>query len=171
MVFVREMGEADIETVSSVRIASWRAAYAGMVPQAYLDGMSPEEDVRVRRERFARRDGGALDLVAESGGVVVGWLAMGPCRDPDAQAGDGEIYALYVRPDVIGTGAGHALMDAALAAAKERHLRRLLLWVLEDNARARRFYGSAGFGMDGTRSMWEVGGTAVPELRYRLDLS
>ncbi|MEV7969121.1 GNAT family N-acetyltransferase [Sphaerisporangium sp. NPDC088356] len=170
MLVVREMREPDIETVSSVRIASWRTAYAGILPQAHLDGLSVEDDARGRRKRFGDADGTTLDLVAEDAGSVVGWLAMGPCRDDDAVPGDGEIYAFYVRPDVIGTGAGRALADAALRAAGERSYRRLLLWVLEDNLRARRFYGAAGFVPDGTRSLWEVAGVAVPELRYRRDL-
>ncbi|MFG1879292.1 GNAT family N-acetyltransferase [Sphaerisporangium sp. NPDC049003] len=167
---VREMREPDIEAVSSVRVAGWRTAYAGILPQSYLDGLSVEQDARGRRKRFARADGTTLDLVAEDAGAVVGWLAMGPCRDADARPGDGEIYALYVRPDVIGTGAGRTLARAALRAAGERSYRRLLLWVLEANARARRFYGSAGFVPDGTRSLWEVAGASVPEIRYHRDV-
>ncbi|WP_424531661.1 GNAT family N-acetyltransferase [Sphaerisporangium viridialbum] len=167
---VREMREQDIETVSSVRVAGWRTAYAGILPQAYLDGLSAEQDARGRRKRFARAGGDTLDLVAEDSGTVVGWLAMGPCRDDDAGPGDGEVYAFYVRPDRIGTGAGRALAAAALRAARERSYERLLLWVLEDNLRARRFYGSAGYVPEGSRSLWEVAGVAVPELRYHRDV-
>ncbi|GAA3824445.1 GNAT family N-acetyltransferase [Sphaerisporangium flaviroseum] len=167
---VREMRAADIEAVSSVRIAGWRSAYPGIVPRSHLDALSLEDDVLARRERFARRDGTTLDLVAEDGGTVVGWLSMGPCRDPDARPDDGEIYALYVRPDLLGTGVGRALGEAALRAAGERPFRRLLLWVLEDNTRARRFYDRAGFRPDGTRTLWEIAGTSIPELRYRVEV-
>lgn len=42
----------------------------------------------------------------------------------------------------------------------------MLLWVLEGNARARRFYERSGFRADGTEEPFEVDGVAVPEVRY-----
>ncbi|WP_214414539.1 GNAT family N-acetyltransferase [Sphaerisporangium fuscum] len=170
MLLIREMQEPDIEPVSAVRIAGWKTAYRGMVPQTYLDGLSVEDDARARREWFRRNDGTVLNLVAEVDGTVRGWLAMGPNRDDDAEPGTGEIYALYVRPELIGTGIGRALVEAALEAASERRFHRLVLWVLEANHRARRFYASAGFTPDGTGKPWEVEGTPVPELRYHRPL-
>ena len=42
----------------------------------------------------------------------------------------------------------------------------IMLWVLEDNARARRFYERAGFAPDGARhGLPDLGG--VTEIRYR----
>ncbi|WP_067505055.1 N-acetyltransferase [Actinoplanes sp. TFC3] len=48
----------------------------------------------------------------------------------------------------------------------------LRLWVLEDNARARRFYERVGFTADGMRDLWTPRGTTVtvPELRYSMAL-
>lgn len=74
--------------------------------------------------------------------------------------------ALYVRPDRIGTGTGRRLMEAARSWAIERGYRRLELWVLADNVRARRFYASAGFSPDGTERVEEYDGVALRDLRY-----
>jgi GNAT superfamily N-acetyltransferase len=77
----------------------------------------------------------------------------------------GELYALYVTPAWWSTGTGRALMGSVLAALEAERYRRVVLWVLADNARARRFYERAGFAADGgTNILTGLGG--VLELRY-----
>ena len=44
-----------------------------------------------------------------------------------------------------------------------------LLWVLEDNPRARRFYERAGWAPDGVRKAEERFGVRAAEVRYRKD--
>jgi len=166
MVIVREMREADIEAVSTVRVNSWKVAYAGLIPAAHLDGMNVETDAVSRREWFERGAGSVDNLVAEVDGAVVGWACLGPCRDEDALPGDGEIYAIYALPDWFGTGVGRALMQSAMSYAAQRSYERVLLWVLRDNPRARRFYAAAGFAPDGAEEGFAVGAATVPEVRY-----
>ena len=59
-----------------------------------------------------------------------------------------QLYALYVHPDQVGRGHGRALMQRALADARDRGAPCMTLWVLSENARARAFYGQAGFAVD-----------------------
>ena len=54
-----------------------------------------------------------------------------------------ELYALYVHPARWSTGTGRALMDQVLAKVRAAGYASITLWVLEANARARRFYASA----------------------------
>ncbi|MFY4723006.1 GNAT family N-acetyltransferase [Streptomyces sp. LaBMicrA B280] len=163
------MCEEDIHGVSTVRVKGWQAAYAGMVPQDYLDALTVTEDARRRRDMFERAAGTVLNLVAEENGTVVGWAALGPSREADRRPRDGELLALYAAPDRLGTG--RALMRQTLTAARERSFRRLILWVLAANARARRFYEHAGFLPDGGSTDWPVNGVVVPEVRYSADLA
>ncbi|MFD3648800.1 GNAT family N-acetyltransferase [Streptomyces cyaneofuscatus] len=167
------MREEDIHAVSTVRITGWQAAYAGLVPQDYLDALTIEEDARTRRDMFARGDGSVLNLVAEEAedGVVVGWAALGPSREEDREPGDGELLALYAAPDRIGAGVGKALILHTLVAARERPYSRLVLWVIAANARARDFYERGGFVADGGSAQWPVNGTTVPEVRYSRKLT
>lgn len=164
------MREEDIHNVSTVRVKGWQAAYQSMVPQDYLDALTVAEDARMRRDMFARGAGSVLNLVAEENGVVVGWAALGPSREEDREPQDGELLALYATPDRLGTGIGKALMQQTLVAAQERSFRRLVLWVIAANKRARRFYELGGFVPDGRSADWSVNGTAVPEVRYCKDL-
>ncbi|MDX3228843.1 GNAT family N-acetyltransferase [Streptomyces sp. ME19-01-6] len=164
---VRDMTEADIDAVAAVRVRGWQAAYRGLVPQAHLDGLSVEKDAERRREFFSRGVGDVVNLVVENAfGEVVGWACFGPYRDRDLPSGDAELYAIYVRPDLIGTGVGHALLTESVSRTTERGFPRLRLWVLKDNAHARHFYERAGFTPDGGQEDYEVDGVPVPEVRY-----
>lgn len=163
---VRAMTADDCDAVAAVRIGGWRWAYAGLMPQAYLDALSVEEDAARRRARFAEGDGKVVNVVAERDGQVVGWGCLGPCRDEDVPDGAVELYALYVRPGDVSTGVGRSLMDTLLKRAAADGHSALLLWVLKENHRARRFYEKAGFTPDGAEEPFEVDGVAVPEVRY-----
>ncbi|MCC2279877.1 hypothetical protein LKL35_31280 [Streptomyces sp. ET3-23] len=69
------MTETDIPAVSAVRVSGWKSAYAGMIPQSYLDGMTVEGDIALRRRQFARFRGRMSNLVATDGrGDIVGFL-------------------------------------------------------------------------------------------------
>ncbi|MFF5693585.1 GNAT family N-acetyltransferase [Streptomyces albidoflavus] len=171
MTWVREMVVGDAAAVSAVRVAGRRAAYAGVIPGAYLDAMSVERDAARREERFAAgRAAGLCDLVAVGAdGQVAGWACCGP-RDTPADgpgAGECELYALYVRPGLLGRGVGRALLEAVHEEAAARGWGALVLWVVEANARARRFYETAGYRADGGAQSEEYAGVAVREVRYR----
>jgi GNAT superfamily N-acetyltransferase len=168
-VICRPMTAADFDAVCELHVRAWQAAYRGIVPQDFLDGMDPA--VRARRTRDESLSG---QHVAESGGEIVGWLLIGPYRfaddGPDAPGpGCGEVLALYARPDAVGTGVGRALMAYGLDELSRAGLVPVLLWVLTDNARARRFYEKAGFRPDGATHGFEIAGVTLPEVRYRWD--
>ncbi|MET9765269.1 GNAT family N-acetyltransferase [Streptomyces sp. NPDC006372] len=164
---VREMTLADCDRVAEIRIRGWQSAYRGLIPQTYLDGLSAREDAERRRTHFTQADGGVVNLVAESAGrEIVGWACHGPYRGGDMPASAAELYALYVHPDHVGRGAGQALLKESVARCSAAGHDRMLLWVLEENGPARRFYERAGFRADGAAEPFEVQGVTVPEVRY-----
>ena len=137
-----------------------------------------------------RPDRTSLVAVASPGADIVGYASFGPERtvasvasvasvgsgtppgalSPAGLAGEtGELYALYVAPAHWSTGVGRALTDAALDGLRAAGYRRVVLWTLTDNARARRFYDTAGFTPDGATNVLAALGR-VEELRYARDL-
>ncbi|GAA2767456.1 GNAT family N-acetyltransferase [Streptomyces paradoxus] len=168
MVHVREMDEADIEAVSTIRVRGWQAAYAGIVPQTYLDAMTVEGDAGQRRQWFSQPGRKSRDLVELGDRGPVGWISFGPYRgEMPGLERVGEVYALYISPDLIGQGIGRTLLGEAHAQMKGQGFETSALWVLCDNQRARRFYERAGY-QAGEGAQDEVyDGITLRELRYQ----
>lgn len=169
---IREMALSDCRSVSEIRVGGWQTAYVGMIPQAYLDRLDVDADTERRRgyleklQKPGKADGQVVNLVAEQRGELIGWACHGPYREGEVRTQDAELYALYVRPGYFSTGVGRALLrESARRCATAGH-ERMLLWVLKENARARRFYEAHGFAPDGAEEPFEVDGVMVPEVRY-----
>lgn len=141
--------------IESVRIATWKVAYRDLLPDALLDELSVEQD-RVDRWAASIDADPSFVTVAETSDEIVGWAAVGPCRDEDLP-GARELWGIYLLPACWSTGTGAALIEAAGPLD--------VVWVLEGNARAIGFYERRGLLPDGTRKVREGLGA---ELRYVL---
>ena len=159
---VRRATPGDARAIAEVKVETWREAYAGVMPQPVLDGLDVEEHERIWA-RYVAADGFGV-FVAETGGRIVGYASVGPCHDP---AGIGELYAIYVRPDSWDTRAGLALMEAGVTWLAERW-HEAVLWVAEENPRARRFYELYGWTAEATRVEEVAPGAEISEIRYCL---
>jgi ribosomal protein S18 acetylase RimI-like enzyme len=166
----------DAPVIAAIRARSWRAAYAGVIPDDILAAATSPESVALRAEAIRRRGGTGI-IIAESGEHrAIGFANFGPERGSDGRQGPapspgdeqvrGELYAIYVLPECWSTGVGRALMDAVLAEARRAGYACISLGVLRDNPRARRFYERAGFSPSGDAVvLGDLGG--VIEIRYQ----
>lgn len=75
--------------------------------------------------------------------------------------------AIYVEPAAWGEGHGARLFRHAVADLRERGREPLVLWVLAENGRARRFYEAMDWQPDGGSRSIDFDGTPVGEIRYR----
>ncbi|MEV5877370.1 GNAT family N-acetyltransferase [Streptomyces sp. NPDC052101] len=101
----------------------------------------------------------------------MGWICFGPCRSEMSGLRQvGEVYALYVLPDLIGEGIGRRLLGEAHAQMKNQGFGASALWVLCDNHRARRFYERAGYQVDGAAQDDVYDEITLTEVRYRREL-
>lgn len=173
VVRIRLATEADIPAMIEGHAKSWRDTYGTLLPAALIENVVAARDARAERWRTRLADDaspGAF-LVAEVDGRVVGLATTGPSRDDDADEATGEVYSIYLDPDVIGRGVGRTLFAAAVADLVSRGFSRGTLWVLTGNARARRFYEAAGWRPDGaTKRDVRADGT-LEETRYRRELA
>jgi ribosomal protein S18 acetylase RimI-like enzyme len=164
---IRSAEATDARAIAAVHVASWRAAYVGLVPDDFLADLSVDDreamwrDILVRTEWPAR---GTLVLLREA--AVVGFASVGPSRDDDTAPGTGELWAIYLHPDHWGTGSGRRLMSEAVARLDEAGFVRATLWVLTGNDRARRFYEAAGWSSDGAVRTETRPGFVLTEVRY-----
>lgn len=167
---IRLATAADAPGISRLQVRAWRAAYRGLLPDALLAALSVE-----RREDIWRRWHDDQPLrriwVAEQPPGLVGFVATGPGRDDDAIASAGEVYAIYVEPALIGSGLGRRLLARAVTGLRAQGFAQATLWVLEGNARARRFYEAAGWRADGASKSQRWEGCEPVEVRYARTLT
>lgn len=164
---IRAATLVDSAALAQVHVASWRAAYAHLLPAAVLAGLSVQERMHRWEQVLANTAHGML--VAVHADQVLGFAHTGASRDADGVARRiGELYALYVDPEHWGRGVGEQLWRAARQQLLIEEYPEATLWVLEGNQRARRFYEAAGLALDsGARQMISLFGNSLPEVRYR----
>ncbi len=163
---IRELTVDDAARIAPVHVRSWQAAYRGLMDQAMLDSLSVEQRTEMWTGILSTPNEGAR-LVVEQGGEAVGFL-VGTRSSPGTE-GAAEVFSVYLDPSVWRGGIGSALLDAGVEALRAEGPTPIILWVVDGNERACRFYESRGWQFDGGRRSDPVGEQLVPHLRYRLD--
>ena len=165
---IREAVLDDAAELAAAHVASWQAAYRGLLPQALLDGLSAER--RTASWVRALEEAGCVTHIAvEPNARVAGFIHVGASRDADAGAKVGELISIYLRPELWNRGVGHQLHAAGMASLAAR-FEQATLWVLEGNARARAFYERQGWQPDGAVKRDTLADAEVTEVRYRRSL-
>jgi GNAT superfamily N-acetyltransferase len=162
---LRAATPADVDALGAVHVAAWQAAYRGMMPDAYLDGLDPAARSAMWAEFFEVRPTDRELRVVVDDRAVVGFACFGCCRDADTPA-DAELHAINLHPDSWGRGLGRLLL-ADVTGRLAGYGSSAVLWVVDGNTRARGLYESSGWVDDGDRREAEVLGVRVPEVRYR----
>ena len=168
---LRRATGADATAIAHLHIASWQAAYRGMLSDAFLDSQNPVARAQTWEQRLAAPE--ITVLLDEGPAGLLGFCACGPTHDGDADPSSvWEIYNLHVTPARRGGGIGSRLFAAAVTLGRERRAHDLTLWVVDRNVEARRFYEHKGMTPDGAHQVHSVGpGAALAEVRYRLQLT
>jgi GNAT superfamily N-acetyltransferase len=121
---VRIAHSDDAAAIAALHVCSWQLAYRGQIPDDYLDGLTAELPERTAQRReyltFPRPD--HRTWVAERDGCVVGFAHIGPSREQDLPTDTAEVYAIYLDPDVVGTGVGRMLFARAIDDLRLRGL-------------------------------------------------
>lgn len=161
---IRPAHPGDEMDVARVHVRSWQSGYRRVMPDDYLDSLRLED--RAARYNFDHTDPAApFTVVAAEEDRIIGFATTGPARSAP-QENCGELYALYVDPDLWGSGVGRALLSAARDRMAAQGFRHALLWVLAVNPRARRFYEKNGWTTDGIPRLEAIWGITVESVQY-----
>jgi ribosomal protein S18 acetylase RimI-like enzyme len=169
MMICRDAVLEDGPALGRVWVEAWRAAYAGLMPDAYLTGLDPTAALaRFERALIAGRS----FLVLEMDRAVVGFSRYGPSRDPEAGSQTGEVIAINLMPSCWRQRLGTALLKDTLLRLRLGGFTEATLWVLHGNTRARQFYEALGWCVDGAEKHDDtLTGFPLHEVRYRTQLS
>jgi GNAT superfamily N-acetyltransferase len=158
---IRPARPIDARAIARLDIETWRTTYAGMLSTNYLVGLSMQ-----RREAGWRmailhepRD---VRVAVDADGWIQGFGSCGPSRGE--RRFPGEVFTLYVAPDMQNQGIGRRLLIALFHRLASSGLDAAIVWVLRDNP-SRFFYDRLG-GHIVSRKVLPVGGSRVEALGY-----
>ena len=159
---IRPARAEDAGPIARVHVAAWRSAYAGILPDHALTGLSIQRHA-MQYEADIRAGRGVFVAVQEN--AVIGFVTAGPARRRGIA--EGEVETLYILDDHREQGLGRLLLRRAATYLAGRGATSLFLWVLQDNP-SRWFYERLG-GRAVQTSQTNVGGTEVQQVAYRWD--
>ncbi len=157
----------DAAAIARVQTSSWQTSYRGILPDSILDTMDVDRRGSMRRDLL--RDGTGLDLVAydTTHHDLVGFCHAGPSRRHGSSVG--ELYEIYIVDRAKRYGLGRELFERSSAWCRATRMTSMVVWVLEQNRHARRFYEAMGGQLTG-RLPSTVRGHGVIELAYTVRL-
>ena len=102
-------------------------------------------------------------LVCEDDGRIVGFACFETARPPHF-GHSGELYAIYFLPNAIGQGLSRSTLAKLATSLTRLGHTDLLLWVMEENAHARRLYERmGGVEIANSRHSFEIVGRTIFE--------
>ena len=164
---VRPAAPRDAKAIAEIHVATWQAAYQGVIPDDFLKAMTVEKRLAYWREAIEFSD--PQILVAADADKVIGFVGFDRSRDVGTKSTVGEIWALYIAPEHWRQGAGLALWDGARDGLKDEGCTQVTLWVLVANDRALQFYEqAAGFKREmASLRTTAFGSTKLEEIRLK----
>jgi len=161
----------DANRIAQINTDSWRRTYRGIVPDAYLDAIDLAARERNIRERLLAEAGSAatrMFVIEDERAEIVGYVSAGDARpmvDGALPAGyAGEVYALYIAPDLERHGLGSRLVYAAATYLRDVGMPSLIIWALAANPN-RGFYVALG-GVAAYEQTITIGEAALREIGF-----
>ena len=166
MIRIRSATAEDAAALARIYVETWRDTYAGILPDAMLQGMSDVRHAAAwRHELAADGDAGSTLVAEDQRHGLVGLATVGRARHSSRAFVDGgEIYRLYVEPASQGQGFGKALLATSFDWLGRRGHAAAIVWVVARNP-SRFFYEAQGGKRLGTRTE-KLGATPVDEVAY-----
>ncbi|HVV29710.1 MAG TPA: GNAT family N-acetyltransferase [Mycobacteriales bacterium] len=162
----------DVAAVAAIQARVWRQTYRELFPEQVLAELESAATVQWTQAVMAPPTDAHHLLVALDGVRVVGFAAVAPSEDADAEPTQvGELAILTVDPSSRGAGHGSRLLSAAAETMATNGLRTATSWVPEADTALRHFLESAGWAADGARRSLDTGGAPLVELRLHTALA
>ena len=158
---IRKAKIEDSAGLAKVQVDSYRTAYADILPQAYLDHFTYEEQEQDWRDWISSKADDVLYVAEAATGEIVGY-ALARSGPSEISPYESELMALHVSRSYQRQGLGRQLVATIAEQLKQRGSRSLMLWVLEEN-HSRGFYERLGGQFLNERKMSSSG---KPEVAY-----
>jgi len=141
---IKKADISDIQTLAEIHSVSMITAFGGLFSeeivleffglQRRLMGFSKEIE-----------KGSPKNYLVYNDDEPIGVLTYGPSRHIEVDSGTIELWRVYFIHGYWGQGAAKPAVDFIFTDIKAHGFKRVILWAMEENLRARRFYEKYGF--------------------------
>ena len=161
---IRKVAPGDEAVLAHIQTESWKAAFKDILTEKELTRCTNLERATQMYAGLleAKKGNGYLLEVGGKGHCIAWWDAT---README-GWAELICIHSLQNNWGKGYGSKMMDKVLEDMAKAGYSKVMLWVFEENQKARKFYEAKGF-VKGEKSKTIKG---VTEVMYVLEL-
>lgn len=133
----------DAYNLAEIHVLSWQKAYVGIIPDMVLSKLSiSQKEAYFERVLTSNKE---TIFCVNNNERIIGFMVLGVCRDSDLSTCCGEIWAIYLHPNVWNQGVGAKAIEYSFEVLKRQGYTECSLWVLDENISAIHFYKKHGF--------------------------
>lgn len=167
-IIVRNVEKEDLRAVSKIVVRGWQNAYRGIIDDEYLDSLSVEDNYQRRLNDY--KENGFV--VAEIDGKIAGFCryTLENLFSKDIPDVDGEISAIYVKPELKRNGIGRELFKYVFNEFRKNGNKKIILWCLKENYPSRAFYEKMGGVLCGENTITR-GGKEYQEVGFKYEVA
>lgn len=158
---IRRATVEDAADIGEISVLAWQSTYAHILPAELLANLSVDQR-RMRTAGLIRQGVDYWVAVAED--QTVGFCSVGPNSDTTVPA-DGELKAIYLRPEQKGKGIGSKLLSVGAQHLLDKGFHSLCAYAFRDNHIGERFYTSVGAEIY-DESVYNIEGIDYPDRAY-----
>jgi len=172
---IRPARESDAVAIRLVATSAWTATYKStLAPENIAQFLRTNYGLDRVTARLQRENVGTFvveRMIPPQSGEIIGFSFCGQhiLGNGTTLPAEGELYAIYVRPDALAVGAGFRLWSESVDWLRQRHYQRMWIGVLTNNQRARDFYERQSARLDHVEDV-VLGTQTLPEAWYRADI-
>ena len=150
----------DEQVLAYIQTESWKAAFVDILSPEELERCTNLEKAEQMYHNVLRRDGCnmAIEFVDGKPHCIAAW-GKNRCDLGDAV---GELICIHSLQNNWAKGYGSAMMEYVLVQLQQAQYESVILWVFEENSRARKFYEKHGFELTEQKKL----ANGIAELMY-----
>lgn len=155
---IERVKPGDEAALAYIQTESWKAGFKDILSADVLQRCTQIDKATAMYRRLLEQNIGHGYLLKVEGKphCIAWWDAT---REKD-MPGYAELICIHSLPDKWRKGYGSRMLHAVLEDAASAGFAKIMLWVFEDNARARRFYEAHGFAVNGKTKL-DIGAAEI----------
>ena len=165
-IIIRKAKYDDIETIVDINIKDWKKVYKGIIDDEILDNLDKNKKIEKMRKHYNTEN----IIIAEKNKNILGYCRYNDNAVYKNSNIDSEIIAIYVDYDNLGNGVGRKLVEYVMTDLKNKRKNKMIIWCLEKNKNARRFYEKMGGKLINDEKYFEKEGKKYKEVGYVFDI-